>query len=120
MSAPTVGSIVWYTPAEARNLPGKAEPPDTEIPGPAPGEALAAIVAHVVSDALVNLAVFDAHGVAHARQGVRIWDGKDDAPIGGYASASAPQKKQPQKGAAEAKGGFLGLGREPARVEAPD
>lgn len=99
MSAPTVGSIVWYTPAEKRNVPGKAESPDTEIPGPAPGEALAAIVAHVVNDTSVNLAVFDAHGVVHSRQGVRLWDGKEPAPIGGYAATSAPQKKQPQKGA---------------------
>lgn len=73
MISPTNGRIVWFTPAS------NAATADF-----APGTKLAAIVAHVHSDRCVNLAVFDANGVAHSRCSVTLLQDDDAAPDGGY------------------------------------
>jgi hypothetical protein len=55
---PTVGRVVWFTPSRLTGDYGF-----THIDGRKP---LAAIVSHVFSDELVNLAVFDSNGVSTA------------------------------------------------------
>jgi hypothetical protein len=56
---PIVGRVVWFTPSKLTGDDGF-----THIDGRKP---LAAIVSHVFSDDLVNLAVFDSNGVSHSR-----------------------------------------------------
>lgn len=61
---PTVGRVVWFTPSR---LTGDGR--FAHIDGRKP---LAAIVAHVFSDALVNLAVFGSNGQPHSRTSVPL------------------------------------------------
>jgi hypothetical protein len=63
MIKPTVGRVVWFYP------PKFAE---GGFNAPHEGEPCAAIVAKVWSDTMVNLSVFDANGVSHARTSVRL------------------------------------------------
>lgn len=71
MIVPTVGRVVWYHPA-----PGD---PSVE------GEHLAAIVAHVWSDTMVNLAVFNTNGVHFSRTSVFLYQGVGQRPaVGAY------------------------------------
>lgn len=62
--SPTVGRVVWFYPSLLTGESGFA-PPSGDMP-------LAAIVAHVWSDTMVNLAVFDANGKAHSRTSVQL------------------------------------------------
>ncbi|MBU3577496.1 hypothetical protein [Polynucleobacter sp. UK-Kesae-W10] len=72
---PTVGRIVWFTPADHDGI------------GQLNGQPLAAIVAGVHSDTSVNLAVFDAYGNTQQRSSVRLVQPGEDKPDGGsYAS----------------------------------
>ena len=48
------------------------------------GGPLAAIVAHVFNDALVNLAVFDSNGQPHSRTSVPLVQEGEDKPEHGY------------------------------------
>ena len=59
---PTVGRVVWFTPSRIT-----CDGFFAHIDGRKP---LAAIVSHVFSDELVNLAVFDSNGVSHSRTSV--------------------------------------------------
>ena len=59
---PTVGRVVWFTPSR---LTGDGR--FALIDGRKP---LAAIVAHVFNDGLVNLAGFDSNGTPHSRTSV--------------------------------------------------
>ncbi|BEP44035.1 Gp49 family protein [Variovorax sp. V15] len=61
---PTVGRVVWFYPSLLTGEAGFASPK-----GDTP---LAAIIAHVWSDTLLNLAVFDANGASHSRTSVRL------------------------------------------------
>ena len=61
---PTVGRVVLFTPSR---LTGDGR--FAHIDGRKP---LAAIVAHVFNDALVNLAVFDSNGTSHSRTSVPL------------------------------------------------
>ena len=64
---------------------------------------LAAIVAHVFSDALVNLAVFDSNGVSHSRTSVKLLQAGEDKPAHGYFCEWRPyQVGQAAKAAASA------------------
>ena len=56
---PTVGRVVWFTPSRIT-----CDGFFAHIDGRKP---LAAIVSHVFSDELVNLAVFDSNGMSHSR-----------------------------------------------------
>lgn len=64
MIKPTVGRVVWYWPGFL----------------PMPTQPLAAIVAYVHSDTLVNLAVFDANGVPSSQTSVHLWQGEGQRP----------------------------------------
>jgi hypothetical protein len=66
---PTVGRVVWFTPSRRRAL--------CAIDGQKP---LAAIVAHVFSESLVNLAVFDSNGQPHSRTSVPLVQGDKPKP----------------------------------------
>lgn len=94
MIKPSIGRVVWFTPSS-----------NTGSADFAPGALLAAIVAHVHSDRLVNLAVFDANGRAHSRTSVTLLQDDDAKPEGGYFAEWMPfQKGQAAKQeAAEAK-----------------
>jgi hypothetical protein len=73
---PTVGRVVWFTPSR---LTGDGR--FAHIDGRKP---LAAIVAHVFNDALVNLAVFDSNGQPHSRTSVKLVQAGEDKPEHGY------------------------------------
>lgn len=91
---PTVGRVVWFYPA--------ANQQSADFSPPAAGEPLAAIVAAVLMPNLVNLAVFDAMGFAHARTTVPLVQEGEAAPADGYFATWMPyQVEQAKK--AEAK-----------------
>ena len=74
--SPTVGRVVLFYPA------GNAA--DYGFAPPSHGEPCAAIVAKVWSDNCVNLAVFDANGVAHSRTSVPLIQEGMNLPAEGY------------------------------------
>jgi hypothetical protein len=73
---PTVGRVVWFTPSR---LTGDGR--FAHIDGRKP---LAAIVAHIFNDALVNLAVFDSNGQSHSRTSVPLVQEGEAKPEHGY------------------------------------
>jgi hypothetical protein len=83
---PTVGRVVWYRPFEHDDMAG--------VSGDQP---LAAIVAHVWSDSCVNLAVFDANGVAHSRTSVLLVQDGEPKPAAGFCEWMPYQKGQAAK-----------------------
>jgi len=64
MILPTVGRVVWFTPSRLTGDDGF-----THIDSRKP---LAAIVAHVFNDALVNLSVLDSNGTPFSRTSVPL------------------------------------------------
>lgn len=79
MIKPTVGRVVWYRPFLD--------------PGAVESEPLAAMIAHVGSDRLVNLAVFDAVGASNSRKGVPLLQDGDPRPHGGGFAEWMPYQK---------------------------
>jgi hypothetical protein len=73
---PTVGRVVLFTPSR---LTGDGR--FAYIDGRKP---LAAIVAHVFNDGLVNLAVFDSNGMSHSRTSVPLVQEGEAKPEHGY------------------------------------
>jgi hypothetical protein len=68
MIKPTVGRVVWYTPSKRLDENG-----DTKYEFPCDGkQPLAALVAYVHSDSMVNLTVFDTNGVSHSACSVEL------------------------------------------------
>lgn len=82
---PTVGRVVWFHPSKNSAESGFSR--HTE------GEPYAAIVAHVHSDTMVNLSVFDANGVTHSRTSVTLVQGDADAPAYGFYAEWMPFQK---------------------------
>jgi len=70
MIKPTIGRVVWYHPSE---LEGISDQP------------LAALVAYVWSDTLVNLAVFDSNGTSSGRTSVFLFQGDGERPASCFA-----------------------------------
>ena len=62
MIKPTIGRVVWYHPASVAPVI----------------QPQAALIAWVWSDSCVNLAVFDADGVASNKTSVLLWDSGSD------------------------------------------
>lgn len=85
MIKPTVGRVVWFHP----DKPGSVARPK--------GVPLAAIVAFVHSDALVNLAVFDVNGSTFARSSVPLIQDGEEKPDGPYCEWMPYQKGQAAK-----------------------
>jgi hypothetical protein len=80
MISPTVGRVVWFTPSADDTIVRNGTQP------------LAAIVTCVWSDTCVNLAVFDANGVATNRTSVLLIQ-DDAARPGGYFCEWMPYQK---------------------------
>lgn len=78
MTKPTVGRIVWYHP-----------PPSD--PGAATNAPLAAIIAYVWSDTLINLAVFDTNGGTYNKTSVVFID-EETAPDRPFGYAEWPTR----------------------------
>ena len=72
--SPTPGRVVWYYPAEHDGI------------GRLNGQPLAAIVAGVHNDNLVNLAVFDAYGNSQQRSNVTLVQPDEDRPNHAHAT----------------------------------
>lgn len=71
---PTPGRVVWYYPAPHDGI------------AQLNGQPLAAIVAGVHNDNLVNLAVFDAYGNAQQRSSVHLVQPGEDRPNSAHAT----------------------------------
>lgn len=90
MIKPTVGRVVWYTPS--KNAEGRYQFPCLT------GQPLAAIIACVHSDIMVNLVVFDANGDSHGVCSVDlIQDGQPKPDNGFYCEWMPYQKGQAAK-----------------------
>jgi hypothetical protein len=74
--APTVGRVVLFTPSRLTG-DGRFAHSDCRKP-------LAAIVSHVFSDELVNLAVFDSNDQSHSRTSVPLLQEGETMPEHGY------------------------------------
>lgn len=72
--SPTPGRIVWFYPAPHDGI------------GQIGGQPLAAIVAGVHNDRLINLAVFDAYGNTQQRSNVTLAQPDEDRPSGAHAT----------------------------------
>ena len=65
MITPTVGRVVWYRPSDFDRT-------TMTIHSDSPEQPLAAIVAYVWNDQLVNLTVSDHNGATHSRTSVML------------------------------------------------
>lgn len=83
MIVPSNGRIVWYTPVRG----GEEFIVQHGI------EPLAALVAHVHSDRMVNLVVFDSQGFMHTRTSVTLLQDDDPKPEEGRFCAWMPYQK---------------------------
>lgn len=79
---PTIGRVVWFWVG--------AEAPDQKQP-------YAALVAHVHSDSMVNLAVFDGNGCAFNKTSVPLVQEGELAPSGMYCEWMPYQRGQAAK-----------------------
>ena len=81
MIKPTVGRVVWFHPSGSEPV----------------HQPNAAIVAHVWSDTCINLAVFDANGVASNQTSVFLYQGEGERPSSLYAEWMPYQQGQAAK-----------------------
>jgi len=81
MIKPTIGRVVWYWPGANK---------DSEQPW-------AALIAHVHSDSMVNLAVFDANGNASSMSSVPLYQGEGERPSGSHCQWMPYQQDQAAK-----------------------
>lgn len=81
MIKPSIGRIVWFTPASSDALLSGSNQP------------LAAIVTYVHSDRCVNLSVFDANGGMHARTSATLLQDDDVGNEAGYYAEWMPFQK---------------------------
>lgn len=81
MIKPTIGRVVWFTPAlNDPQLPRRDQPN-------------AAIIAYVHSDTCVNLAVFDSNGATVSRTSVKLVQDTDVYAIDGPHAEWMPYQK---------------------------
>lgn len=108
--APTIGRVVWFYPFAKSGESGFVthiigiEAAGTEQP-------YAAIVAHVWSDSMVNLTVFDANGNAHSRTSVELLQEATAERVvaGGFCTWMPFQKGQAARQDAAAPVAMVGL-----------
>lgn len=81
MIKPTIGRVVWFYPG--------GYPPETQ--------PFTALICHVHSDTMVNLAVFDENGIASNSTSRFLWNGEGDRPTGDYAEWMPYQQGQAAK-----------------------
>ena len=82
---PSVGRVVWFHPSAT-------DPININGSGP-----LAALIAYVHSDSMVNLAVFDGNGDAQSRTSVTLIQEGEDRPVGLFCEWMPFQKGQAAK-----------------------
>jgi hypothetical protein len=90
---PTVGKTVWFNPAY--NSTNSAF---------APATVCAAIVAAVLPDGRVNLAVFDANGASHSMEKVPLVQDGEASPENGYYAEWIPEGGKPATAAKRPEG----------------
>jgi hypothetical protein len=83
---PTVGKTVWFNP-----------PYNSANHAFAPASICAAIVAAVLPDGRVNLAVFDGNGACHSMERVPFIQAGDESPENGYYAEWIPDGGRPVK-----------------------
>jgi hypothetical protein len=88
MIKPTVGRVLWFTPSVAWAT-------ENDVAYGAVGEPLAAIVAHVINDRMVNLAAFDQNGKPFNATSVPLKHGDDEdfIPEGSFYATWMPYQK---------------------------
>jgi len=79
----TVGRVVWYWDVSG-TIPEQTQPH-------------AALIAHVWTDRMVNLVVFDANGVPYSRTSVTLVQDGDEKPQGRFCEWMPYQKGQAAK-----------------------
>lgn len=82
MITPTIGRIVWFTPAK-----GDA---DLDFGG----QKLPGVVSYVHSDGMVNLAVFNSNGASFGRTSVKLLQDDEVGSESGYYAEWMPYQKQ--------------------------
>lgn len=82
MIKPTTGRVVWYTPSDFDRSTMTIH-----------DQPLAATVAYVWHDRMVNLAVCDANGTMHSRTSVLLLQDDDERPAGGFFCEWMPYQK---------------------------
>lgn len=82
MISPTPGRVVWFAPSTTFDV----TPHDPRRP-------LAAIVAYVWSDRLINVAVFDQNGRTHHATSVQLLQDDDPMPEHGHFAVWMPYQK---------------------------
>lgn len=70
MIKPTIGRVVWFHPEQGAEIHS--------------GETQAALVAKVLNDRLVNLAVFDDRGRPYPAIEIELWQGDGKRPKDAY------------------------------------
>ena len=88
---PSVGRVVWFYPSLNTGESGFARHAGGS------GGPYAALIAHVWSDALVNLSVIDANGTPHGRTSVPLLQPGQDAPDHAFCDWMPFQKGQAAK-----------------------
>jgi hypothetical protein len=83
---PTVGRVVWFFPYVGDTFARNGRQP------------LAAMVTAVWSDTCVNLAVFDANGVAHGKTSVLLVQPESESPGAGYCTWMPYQQQKAAAG----------------------
>lgn len=78
---PTVGRVVWFTPPRNSAESGFSAQSGFMVYG---GQPMAAIIAYVWSDDMVNLHVIDHIGVGHSRTSVPMMQENEPKPDGYY------------------------------------
>jgi hypothetical protein len=84
MITPTIGRIVWFTPASGSMVSHRDQP-------------LAAIVAYVWNDHLINIAYWDANGAFNSATSVPLVQDDDSLPASFYCVWMPYQKGQAAK-----------------------
>lgn len=92
---PTVGRVLWFYPSEHTGEAGF-------VRHSGGGGPYAAIIAHVWSDSVLNLTVFDANGTPHSRTSVPLIQDGDAAPDHAFCGWMPFQKGQAIKQESEA------------------
>jgi hypothetical protein len=93
MIKPTVGRVVWYWPVKNKDEDGRTiyEMPHDGV------QPLAAMIACVYTDTMVNLVVFDANGNSYSRCSVDLIQDGQPKPGDGYCEWMPYQKGQAAK-----------------------
>ena len=90
MISPTIGRVVWYSPAFVHRIPG--EPNDQLFP---------ALVTYVWNDRMINLVAFTANGTPFGVTSVTLVQEGDASPIERFARWMPYQVGQAKKHEAE-------------------